>query len=237
MHNRLLPLRRLGWARPGAVAAAGAAVGRPLAPLPRPDRYRTVAVVRHAVGALDEMAVERGAPGWLEKTPRHLRHVALLTEACGPRFVHIVRDGADVAVSIVGVTDRHPDRWSGRRSAREAAVRWAADVEEHRRWADDPGHAFVRYEDLVADPDRWAGAVAGWLGSTVGRTVEPSEIAHPSEPWKLAALDDVSPAATTATVDREAAAAALRDDPEIGPVLAAGTAAAATLPYDRLRPV
>lgn len=235
VHSPSRPLRRLGLARRGAVAVAGEAIGRPLGPVPLRDRHRTEGVVRAAVAALDAMAAERGAPGWVEKTPRHLRHVAVLTAAGHPRFVHVVRDGADVAVSVVDVTGRHPDRWSGSRGALEAARRWAADVELHRRWADDPDHAFVRYEDVVADPDTWSEALAAWLGTAAGhRAVDPGEITDPSESWKLAALDEVSADATTTTTDRVAAARALREDADIGPVLAAGAAAAGRLPYDRL---
>ncbi|HMJ76747.1 MAG TPA: sulfotransferase [Iamia sp.] len=230
------PLRRLGLARRGAVAAAAEAVGRTVGPVPLLDRRRTVGVVRAAAVALDEMAKDIGAPGWVEKTPRHLRHVPLLTTACHPRFVHILRDGADVVVSVVAITERQPERWRGSRSALDAARRWAADVEIHRRWADHPDHAFVRFEDLVADVDRWAVGAAAWLGTDgpVHRTVAPGEIAFASEPWKLAALHEVSADTTSVTTDRDAGAQALRDDPEVGPILQAAAEVAATLPYDRL---
>lgn len=234
VHNPSRPLRRMGVARRHAVAAASEAIGRPVGPVPLLDRRRTVGVVRAAAHALDDMARDQGAPGWVEKTPRHLLHVRTLTAACAPRFVHIVRDGADVAVSIVSVTDRHADRWDGSRTPLAAAERWAADVEEHRRWADHPDHAFVRYEDLVADADRWMAGVAGWLGVALGRrTVDPHEIALADEPWKLAALGDVSAEATSSTGDRGAAAAELRADPVIGPILARGAERAADLPFAR----
>jgi hypothetical protein len=235
VQSRSRYLRRAGFARRGAAASAAEGLGRPLDPVPVPARWRTAGVVRAAAGTLDAMAVEAGAPGWVEKTPRHLRHVPLLTAACHPRFVHIVRDGADVAVSVVAISGRQPERWSGGRSGLDAARRWAADVDEHLRWADHPDHAFVRYEDLVAETDRWAAALAGWLGTPlVRRTVAPGEIALASEPWKLAALDEVSATTTTVTTDRVAAAEALRADPEVGPVLAAAGERAATLPYARL---
>jgi glycosyltransferase involved in cell wall biosynthesis len=68
----------------------------------------------------------------------------LLPEA---RFVHIIRDGRDVALSI-------KDLWWGPNSVKEAAKWWVSGIERarnqapHLRW-----YLEVRYEDLVLDTE------------------------------------------------------------------------------------
>ena len=63
------------------------------------------------------------------------------------RFVHVIRDGRAVALSLSGLS------W-GPQTAAEAADRWVADIERARKMARRlPHYAEVRYEELVADPE------------------------------------------------------------------------------------
>jgi hypothetical protein len=87
-------------------------------------------------------------PRWGDKTPGYVRWMTkiqrLLPEV---RFIHIIRDGRDVAISI-----RHLD--FGPSSAVEAAEWWVRRIEKARRQAGDLRHYLeVRYEDLVRDPE------------------------------------------------------------------------------------
>jgi hypothetical protein len=62
------------------------------------------------------------------------------------RFVHLVRGGRDVALSVRGL-------WRGPNSAGEAAAWWAGKVARARRQEFGLRHDLeVRYEDLVAEP-------------------------------------------------------------------------------------
>ena len=95
------------------------------------------------------VAADRGKSRYADKTPMHVLHLrrlgALFPEA---RFVHMVRDGRDVAVSYRSVD------W-GPRTVEEAAIRWRRSVRRGRRDGQrlGPGrYCEVRYEDLVADP-------------------------------------------------------------------------------------
>ena len=94
-------------------------------------------------------AESQGKPRYGDKTPRYVTHLpalaALLPEA---RFIHVVRDGRDVAPGIVGM------RW-GPDNLRGAAVYWQRHVERGRsagRALDPARYLEVSYEELVADP-------------------------------------------------------------------------------------
>ena len=104
--------------------------------------------------ALDRLyrayAHAHGKPRAADRTPSHVLEIDLLARAF-PRspFVHIVRDGRDVATSVLEM-DFGPDRfpnavlfWEDRvRRARAAGRRLGPD-----RFLE------IRYEDLVADPE------------------------------------------------------------------------------------
>lgn len=93
---------------------------------------------------------DHGAQRTGDKTPVHglglLQIAAALPEV---RFIHIIRDGRDVATSF-------RDLWFGPGSgARDAAVFWMWRLREIRQQAQFyPGYLEVRYEDLVQSPER-----------------------------------------------------------------------------------
>lgn len=87
-------------------------------------------------------------PRWGDKTPLYVRHMrliqSLLPEA---RFVHIIRDGRDVALS-------HKGLWFGPDSIEEAARWWVSWIEEARSQSRHLSHYLeIRYEDLVLDTE------------------------------------------------------------------------------------
>ncbi|WP_228282152.1 sulfotransferase [Rubrobacter tropicus] len=89
-----------------------------------------------------------GKPRWGDKTPPYVRNMGLvgglLPEA---RFLHVIRDGRDVALSSMGL-------WFGPGSVEEAARRWQSAIRESRRQAEDlPHYLEVHYEDLVTDTE------------------------------------------------------------------------------------
>lgn len=135
------------------------------------------------VGRLyDAYAALKGKPFAGEKTPEYVRHIPLLARLFpAARFVHIVRDGRDVCLSVLkwAVKDRPPDETGAtvRGPARRAlwaedpvgatALWWADHVMEGAAAGDalGPGRSFeLRYEDLVAAPEPVLARIAAFLG-------------------------------------------------------------------------
>ncbi len=91
-------------------------------------------------------ASRHGKSRWGEKTPQYVLRMPqiaqLLPEA---RFVHIVRDGRDVALSVLSL-------WFGPTSIEEAASWWVERVRAGQRDGPTVDYLEVRYERLVEQP-------------------------------------------------------------------------------------
>lgn len=103
------------------------------------------AALRAFYGAYAE---REGKPRWGDKTPSYVRKMRrihrVLPEA---RFVHLIRDGRDVALSLVEVH-------FGPEQLTDAAAKWTKEIGKARRDAGRvPHYMEVRYEDLVAEPE------------------------------------------------------------------------------------
>lgn len=114
---------------------------------------------------LDAMAAASGARLWLEKTPRHLHHIAQIEHYLhGVRFIHILRSGADAIASLVDVTRRHPESWGGRQPFDKLTRRWLDDVAISLDQTGRSNHHLCLYEDLIDDPERVLRGITGFLG-------------------------------------------------------------------------
>jgi hypothetical protein len=105
-------------------------------------------------------AAGEGKRRFADKTPLYLRYVDVLAEIWpDARFVVLVRDGRDVALSVTTVPFGANNVWG-------AARAWATGIrlgrEAERR---HPGKVVsLRYEDLVADPAAHVRRLCGFLG-------------------------------------------------------------------------
>lgn len=93
-------------------------------------------------------AERAGKPRWGDKTPHYTRKMRLI-EGVLPeaRFVHLIRDGRDVALSLMEV-HFGPDDVLG------AAKRWTSWIAKARRHGARVEHYLeLRYEDLIADAE------------------------------------------------------------------------------------
>ena len=96
-----------------------------------------------------------------EKTPDYVTHVELLAELFPEaRFVHLVRDGRDVAAA-------YRDANFGPSQVTETAFHWRRQVTAGRRAGAKLGpsrYLEVRYEDLLDDPQSALSATCDFLG-------------------------------------------------------------------------
>jgi Sulfotransferase family len=102
-----------------------------------------------AVRAFFRLYAERqGKERWGDKTPGYVRSMRLVQKVFPEaRFVHIIRDGRDVALSVV------PRSW-GPSTVEEAADNWRRRIEVARRQQPHLSHYLeVHYEDLVTDTE------------------------------------------------------------------------------------
>lgn len=106
-------------------------------------------------------ARSRGKARYGDKTPIYVIHLHLLARLFPDgRFVHIIRDGRDVALSYQDVD-------FGPRSLAESALHWKRWVESGReagRRLGPTAYREVRYEDLLSDPNGVLGALSSFLG-------------------------------------------------------------------------
>jgi LPS sulfotransferase NodH len=135
-----------------------------------PPRLPSVTVGGYAkrfVRRMDRAAVESGARLWVEKTPRHARHVAAIERHVpGAHFVHIVRTGEAVAASLRDAHDQDPEVWKASQPLDLVAI-WRRYLSSTVACVGRPNHAFVRYERLVADPVPVLRAVCEFLGLAI----------------------------------------------------------------------
>jgi hypothetical protein len=105
-------------------------------------------------------AEHHGKPRYGDKTPIHVLHVPLLAEGFPEaRFVHLIRDGRDVACSYL-------EQSFGPRTVAEAAVRWKRAIRRGRSAGRDLGpgrYRELRYEELVEDPEGNLRDICGFL--------------------------------------------------------------------------
>jgi hypothetical protein len=105
-------------------------------------------------------ATARGKSRWGDKTPRYIEQIPLLAKLFGDaRFVHIVRDGRNVALSYADVpfgpktVARAAALWAGRVSAGMAAGRALG----RDRYLE------VFYEEFVSDPEPQLKAICDFI--------------------------------------------------------------------------
>lgn len=117
-----------------------------------------------AIGAVfAAYAAAQGKAQWGDKTPLYMQYLPVL-ERLWPRarFVHLVRDGRDAALSFIDVPrGLMTEGWGRPRDVAGFACQWRTEVEATRELGARVGgerYRELRYEDLIADP---AGSLRG----------------------------------------------------------------------------
>lgn len=143
-------------------------------------------MVRTAIDAFHRgvLALKPGASVVLEKCPEYHRVVGVIrTYVPEARFIHLVRDGRDVAASLLAASRGWGRRWAPRRLS-EAAAMWAAAVRNARAAREGSPYLELRYEDLLADTPAWLEKAIAFCGLSA----EPGWCERTAERFAVAAM-------------------------------------------------
>lgn len=93
----------------------------------------------------------------VEKSPNHIYAIPLIREIFpNARFICVIRDGRDVAVSVRAATKSWMKAWKNSfgHSIRFSALAWKSAIRKARKNAENLGDHYmeIRYEDIHSDP-------------------------------------------------------------------------------------
>lgn len=124
------------------------------------EELRGLTVAHFVVALYDQAAKQASRRGWVSKCLENV-HLAGELEQTGtlPKYVHLVRDPRDVALSF----SRAP---IGPKDPRAIAAAWCRDQAAGAAIAKRVGARFhrLRFEDLVQDPEAVLGDLSTWAG-------------------------------------------------------------------------
>lgn len=113
-----------------------------------------------AASLFQASAQKQGKPYWADKTPRHVTQLDWLAQAYPKaKFVHVLRDGRDVALSLMKAG------WE--KNFKSAALRWQQRVSSGITVGKHLGnerYIELKYEDLVTQPELSLQTLCAWLG-------------------------------------------------------------------------
>lgn len=129
-------------------------------------------IVRFAEAFFRRYAKDQGKPRWADKTPRNIRSIGrLLQQFPRCRFIHIIRDGRDVACSLrthPKTAIRHGKLMpnSVNKPIDECIRRWVEDVSAGLPFQSHSRVLEVRYEDVARDPTSVMKSICNFVGET-----------------------------------------------------------------------
>jgi len=192
--NRIL--RRLGIARWPIFTRWHAFRSTRASARERRLRIRIRDHVQDFVRVLDQEAAAQRATAWLEKTPRHLHFIDVIHRYIPDAiFLHLIRDGAEVATSLHRTTLEHPGEWRGSRSLKRCIRRWTEDVARSMQYRGVPSHHFVFFDELLSSPTVTVADICGQLGleyeaDMLERRADTARsLILPSERWKQQSME------------------------------------------------
>jgi hypothetical protein len=165
---------------------------------------RFAVLTRHYAQAftdiLDTLTRRQNKHIWLEKTPKHLLYIDDITRLVPEaKFIHLVRNGADVVASLYEVAQAHPAVWrSGSTSNLDQCIeRWVQSVRVSQRYLGAPQHIIVRYEQLVEVPHIILNTLCRFVGvpfdehMLAGYRESAKKLVLPYELWKQSVTNTI----------------------------------------------
>jgi len=161
--------------------------------MPRME-YRLHRFTATFISILDRLAQMQGKPIWLEKTPGHLYYIDDFTQASpDARFIHLIRNGADVVASLYTVTHQYPEMWGGCYTMEQCINFWNKAVAISANYCTQPNHLWVCYEDLITKPALTLANICSFIGIALEASMidqythQAKQLILPEEPWKAGA--------------------------------------------------
>lgn len=115
---------------------------------------------------MEEIARKQGVDQWIDSTPTNIPHMLRIHgDFPKARFVHIIRDPRDVALSLDKRAWSRPLPWDKKNSLLAAGLYWEWIVRKGRKLGAMLGQQYidVRYEDLVERPRESLGVIGAFL--------------------------------------------------------------------------
>lgn len=116
-----------------------------------PEFYRLLS--DFAKGVFNTILAEKPSANWLlEKSPNNSHHIPTI-QKCFPKakYIHLIRDGRDVAASILSAKKSWGRYWS-HQTVEDAANDWQTSLNAARQaQSAEENYIEVRYEDLLAN--------------------------------------------------------------------------------------
>ncbi len=135
---------------------------------------------------MQEVARKQGVRRWADCTPEHVLYMTQIKrEIPDAHFVHIIRDGRDVALSYMKQGWSHPLPWDRAERLGVAGLYWDWIVRRGREQARHLGDCYheVRFEDLVGDPRAALEKLGGFVGQKLDfDRIQQAGIGSVSEP-------------------------------------------------------
>jgi hypothetical protein len=106
---------------------------------------------------MEEVAKLQGVKRWADCTPHHLLSMReIKREIPDALFIHIIRDGRDVALSYLRQGWAHPLPWDRGEELAVAGLYWEWIVSKGRVAGKElgPDYQEVHFEDLIANPEK-----------------------------------------------------------------------------------
>jgi hypothetical protein len=115
---------------------------------------------------MEEMCRKQGVRRWAEKSPAHALHIAEIKRTIPDSiFVHIIRDGRDVALSLASFDRIYPFLWDAGQTLAASGMFWRWVVRRGRTAGRQLGQDYyeLHYEDLMRSPRETLTALGGFI--------------------------------------------------------------------------
>jgi protein-tyrosine sulfotransferase len=116
---------------------------------------------------MDEVARSQGVDRWVDSTPTNIPHMLRIKyDFPDSKFIHIIRDPRDLALSLDKKGWSRPLPWDRENSLQAAGIYWEWIVRKGRKYGEQIGSDYieVRYEDLVQRPAEPLAKIGAFLG-------------------------------------------------------------------------